>query len=111
MKLLLIAPLFLSLNAFALNAPTSFSASGNVQRCHLHWTDTNSSPNEDGTAIERSDDGGVNYVGGKRVGQDVVSFDDNNLTSGFTYWYRVRATALPGPVYSSYSSVDSCTPL
>lgn len=111
MKKLALILLFLSPQAFALNAPGNLLANSNVQRCFIHWTDTNSSPNEDATSMQRSDDGGMtfNWIG--RVAQDVVNYTDLGLTSGFTYFYQVRAVTFPGPVYSSFSNVVACTPL
>jgi hypothetical protein len=62
------------------------TASNYVQ---LDWQDN--SNNEDGFVVMRSDDFGLNYNNIGSVGADIVTFNDNNITSQTTYYYKVYA--------------------
>jgi len=62
------------------------TASNYVQ---LDWQDN--SNNEDGFVVMRSDDFGLNYNNVGSVGPDVETFNDNNILSQTTYYYKVYA--------------------
>lgn len=77
---------------FAPDSPTNLvvtfqkTASNYVQ---LDWQDN--SNNEDGFIVMRSDDFGANYSNVGSVGSDTETFNDNNITSQTTYYYKVYA--------------------
>jgi titin len=71
----------------------------------LVWNDN--SPNETGFKIERSTDG-VNFTQIDSVGANVATYNDSGLTSGQTYFYRVRAYNTAGN--SAYTNVASSSP-
>ncbi len=74
----------------------------------LTWTDNSNTPNEDGFAIERSPDGSSwSQIG--TVGQNVVTYTDDNLADSTPYYYRVRSYV--GASYSTYSNTASNTTL
>ena len=73
-------------------AATATSASG----IHLSWNDN--STDETGFKIERSADG-ISFAPVATVGANVLSWDDNALTRGTTWTYRVRS-------YNALSDAD-----
>src|SRR5262249_45206734 len=71
-------------------APTGLNASTlSSSQIELHWTDN--STTETGFEIERSTDG-VAFSPLFTVGANINSYTDTDLTSGATYFYRVRAS-------------------
>jgi hypothetical protein len=70
----------------------------------LTWTDN--SVNETAFAIERSTDG-VNFTLIAWTPRNATSFTDSGLTTGSTYYYRVKATGTLGD--SGYSNVVGLT--
>lgn len=64
----------------------------------LSWTDTSS--NEEGFRVERSQDGVVWEVVGT-VGSNVSSYSDRSVAPGMTYDYRVFAVGLAGDSLAS----------
>ncbi|HQY87511.1 MAG TPA: PA14 domain-containing protein, partial [Tepidisphaeraceae bacterium] len=71
------------------SAPTALSLNSPlVNRIDLSWTDN--SNNESGFRIERSIDGN-NFVPVGTTPAGVTQFHDTGLTSGTTYFYRVRS--------------------
>lgn len=85
-------------------APSNLTATAGKKKVTLGWTDN--STNETGFKIERSADG-VNFTQLTTVGAGVTSYANIGLTSGTTYYYRVRATNGGGD--SAYSNVASAT--
>lgn len=71
----------------------------------LNWTDN--SDFETGYALERSDDNVV-FVEIIELPVNTVSYTDDGLTEGNTYYYRVRGFNLAG--YSDYSNIASAKP-
>lgn len=92
-------------------APTQLSVSAATQTSlKLTWVDN--STNETGFVIERSDDDGATFGAIKTVGANGTNSatytDDNDgnfLTSGKTYYYRVKAINAGGS--SAYTNVAS----
>lgn len=84
-------------------APSNLTASPTGKRAvTVNWTDNSS--NETLFKIERSTDG-VNFVQIITVGANVTTYKNTGLTSGVTYYYRVRATNGAGD--SAYSNIAS----
>lgn len=77
---------------------TTFSCS----EIDLSWHD--SSTNEDGFAIERSEDG-VDFIEIDTVGANVATYHDTGLAETTQYWYQVRAYNAGGN--SDYSNIAS----
>ncbi len=89
------------------NAPSDLVATapaGTNDQIDLTWTDN--STDEDGFAIERSEDG-TDFSEIDRVAVDVTSYSDTGLACETEYWYRVRAYNANG--YSDYCPPDSAT--
>ena len=80
------------------------AASGTYDQIDLTWQDN--STDEDGFAIERSEDG-TNFTQIDRIGPDVTSYSDTGLACATTYWYRVKAYNAGGS--SPYSIIDDAT--
>ena len=78
---------------FSINSPTPpTNLSTNVvsdNQINLNWTDN--SNNEDGFRIERETNHNGNWEQIGTVGSNVKSYEDNGLSSGTPYCYRVRA--------------------
>ena len=83
---------------------TATAASGT--QVNLSWTDV--SANETSFKIERKTGSGGTYSQIASVGANVTSYNDTGLTSGTTYFYRMRASNSSGD--SSYSNEVSATP-
>jgi regulation of enolase protein 1 (concanavalin A-like superfamily) len=89
-----------------LAAPSNLTASAtSATKVALKWT--NNATNATGVKIERSTDN-VNFTQIATVASNVASYNDTALTSGRTYYYRVRATSSTGD--SAYSNIASATP-
>jgi hypothetical protein len=85
-------------------APSNLTATAGKKSVTVNWVDN--SNNETGFKIERSTDG-VNFSQITTVGANVTSYKNVGLTSGTTYYYRVRATNAAGD--SAYSNIASAT--
>lgn len=85
-------------------APSNLAATPGKKKVTLGWTD--GSYNETGFKIERSSDG-VNFTQIATVGENATSYANSGLTTGATYYYRVRATNSFGN--SAYTNVVSAT--
>ena len=86
-------------------APTGLWGTEGENWVWLRWADN--AVTEAGYKIERSTDG-VNFTQIGTVGANVTSYNDTGLSSGTTYYYRVRAYSQLGD--SPYSSSVSVTP-
>ncbi len=90
-------------------APSGLTASVvSALQINLAWTDN--AQNENGFAIEQSSDG-TNYTQIGTVGVNVTTYSaEDNLKSGTTYYFRVRAyNGSSNQTYSSYSNTVSAT--
>lgn len=83
-------------------APSSLGAVGGKRKVTISWADNSS--NETGFKIERSTNG-TTFTQVTTVGAGVTSYTNTGLTSGTTYYYRVRATNANGD--SAYSNTAS----
>jgi hypothetical protein len=93
----------------ALGAPTNLAATGNsATSVRLTWVDTNGNPAEDGFIIERSLSATSGFAVITTTGPNATSFIDNGLSTGTTYYYRVRAKRAQQT--SAYTNVASATP-
>ena len=88
-------------------APSSLLATpANATSVDLSWTDN--ANNEQGFRIERSLFAGSSFSEIATVGPNVATYGDGGLTTGTTYYYRVRAYNAGGN--SAYSNVASAAP-
>ena len=88
------------------SAPANLTASiASDTVIRLSWANTSAFAT--GVKIERATSAGGPFVQVGQVGAGVTSFNDNSLTAGVQYFYRVRATASAGD--SGYSNVASTT--
>ena len=90
-------------------APTNLAATAaSALQINLSWTDN--STNENGFAVEQSTDG-VNFTQIGTTGVNVTSYAANSsLSSGTTYYYRVRAfNGASNNTYSAYTNIASAT--
>jgi len=71
----------------------------------LSWQDN--ADNEDGFKVFRSENNENNFQEITQVGEDVTEFEDENLTDGTTYFYKIAAFNLAGD--SPFSQVTSAT--
>ncbi|MFT5141020.1 MAG: M6 family metalloprotease-like protein [Rhodothermales bacterium] len=71
----------------------------------VNWNDL--SGDETNFHIQRSDDGGNNYVNAGTVGADVESWVDNGLEAGTTYFYQVRAFNGANSAWSATASATT----
>ena len=102
----------LALNGVTLSPP--LTAPGNLTatatsttQISLSWVDN--ATNETGYKIERKTGAGGTYAQIATVGANATSYNDTGLTTGTTYFYRVRATSSSGD--SAYSNEASATTL
>lgn len=88
----------------ALDPPTNLVATADSQSSiNLTWTDNTA--NESGFQIERSTTSGSGYTLITTVGSNVTTFQDTNLQTSTTYYYRIRGVS--GSDYSAYTSEAS----
>lgn len=88
-------------------APSNLQATAaSATQVNLTWNDN--SNNEDSFKIERKTGAGGSFAEITSVGANVTSYSNTGLTSGQTYYYRVRAYNAGG--YSSYSPEANATP-
>jgi titin len=75
-----------------ITAPSNVTFSGTTATgTTISWQDN--SDNEEGFAVQRSDDGGVTWNTMVQTQADVTSYNDPTLTAGVTYEYRVEGVA------------------
>ena len=87
-------------------APSNLAANAvSTTQINLAWSDNAS--NETGFKIERKTGSGGTYAQIGTVGANVTSYSDSGLTSGTTYYYRVRANNAVGD--SGYSNEANAT--
>lgn len=93
-------------NPTTINAPSTLLATVNTANTAvtLNWKDN--SNNETGFTIERSINNGT-YSTLTTLGANIVTFTDNNVTSGTNYSYRVRA--FNSSSNSTYSNIATAT--
>ena len=85
-------------------APSNLTATPSAGKITLAWTDN--ATNEMGFTLERSTDG-VNFSQLGILAANTTTYPNGGLTSGVTYYYRVRA--YDGPNYSAFSNVAFAT--
>jgi subtilisin family serine protease len=86
-------------------APSNLTATAAPgKKINLAWTDN--ATNEAGFKLERSSDG-VSFTQLGILGANTTSYSNGGLTSGVTYYYRVRA--YDGTNHSGYSNVAFAT--
>lgn len=85
-------------------APSNLTATGAKRKVTITWMDNSS--NENGFKIERSTNN-VNFTQITTVAPNTISYANTGLTSGTTYYYRVRAYNTNGD--SAYSNTASAT--
>jgi len=89
-------------------APTALTVSPiTAAQLELRWTDNNPSP--PAVKVERSTDGGINFVSAGTSAAGTTTFRDNGLNAASTYHYRMRATNTAGD--SGYTATVSGTTL
>lgn len=89
-------------------APTGLTATMvDHQAIDLAWTDRSNV--EEGYAIERAEAAAGPFSAIAFVAANTVQYRQTGLTTGQTYWYRVRPTNDGG--YGDYSDVASATPV
>jgi hypothetical protein len=89
-----------------LASPSDLSARGmGAASIGLVWSDNSES--ESGYRIERSQSPGSGFVEINITEADITSFEDNGLTEGGEYYYRIRTTR--EGVNSDYSNVAGAT--
>jgi subtilisin family serine protease/fibronectin type 3 domain-containing protein len=87
-------------------APSNLTATPtNTTRIQLNWTDNNST--EQGFKVDRSADGGTTWAQAALLAANTVSWANDNLASGATYWYRVRG--YDGSLSGAASNTASAT--
>ena len=88
-------------------APSDLAAAENSTLVSLAWNDN--SNNETGFKIERKVGAGGSYTQIATTGQNWAAYSDYSISTGVTYYYRVRAYNGGGD--SSYSNEVAITPL
>jgi phosphodiesterase/alkaline phosphatase D-like protein len=87
-------------------APSNLSASAaSSTQINLNWQDNSS--NESGFRIERKEGSGGNYSQIATTAANAAAYGDSGLSSGKTYFYRIRAYNANGD--SAYSGEASAT--
>ena len=87
-------------------APSALAASvASSSQINLTWSDT--STNESGFKVERSDDGGSTWSQVATVGAGATSYAATGLSASTAYSFRVRAYNAAGD--SAYSNIASAT--
>jgi hypothetical protein len=86
------------------NQPTGFVGVPNGSSITLRWNDVQ---NETSYSIERSTSATTGFVQIASLSANVISYTDNGLTSGTTYYYRIRASNSAGS--SAYSLTSATT--
>lgn len=77
-------------------APTGLQVAGLSQtRVRVQWTDANPIPAQH--RVERSSDGGTSFIQFATVAAGTSQWEQDGLTAGSTYLYRVRAFNASGP--------------
>jgi hypothetical protein len=87
-------------------APSNLTATPGKKKVTLNWSDNAS--NETGFKIERATSASGPFTQIATVTADVVTYTNSSLTTGTTYYYRVRAYNASGD--SAYTSTASATP-
>ena len=87
-------------------APSNLTATATAFSGQIGLTWTDNATNEAGFKLERSLDG-VNFTQVAGLGANSTSYTNAGLTSGTTYYYRIRAYDYPNN--SDYSKVASAT--
>ncbi len=92
------------------NAPTNFSATANGQsQAQMSWLDQ--SGDETGFVVERcGGEGCTDFVPLDTVAAGVTSFDDNSVTGGNVYRYRVYAIGNGRSAFSGVERVSTILP-
>jgi subtilisin family serine protease len=85
-------------------APSNLTATPSAGKITLTWTDN--ATNEMGFKLERSTDG-VNFSQIGYLAANTTTYPNAGLTSGVTYYYRIRA--YDGPNHSAFSNIASAT--
>lgn len=89
------------------SAPSALIAAAvSSSQIHLSWTDN--SHYETGFKIERKEGVSGTYIQIDTVGANTTAYSDTGLTTGTTYYYRVRAYNSSGD--SAYSNEAAATP-
>jgi hypothetical protein len=85
------------------NAPSDLKATATSKgRIVVRWTDN--ATNEGGFKLERSTDG-LNFTQIALLPANATAYSNGGLTSGVTYYYRIRA--FDGQNHSTYSNIAS----
>lgn len=90
------------------NVPTNLAVDSTSNSIlDLTWTDTNSSPQETGTLVERSPNGSSGWTEVADEGNNDVAFENTGLDSNTQYFYRIRTYIIgnEATAYSNYTSV------
>lgn len=94
-----VGPFFINYTS-APNAPYGLVAKRKGNGVELTWVDD--SIKEEKYILEKATDTEANYVKIAELGRDITSFQDENVSAGKTYFYRVRAWN-PAFEFSAYS--------
>lgn len=86
-------------------APTNLNGIFSANKISLTWIDN--SNNETGFTIERSNNNAGPFTTIGSVNDNITTFDDINISSSTTYYYRVRASN--SNIYTNIKSVTSGT--
>ncbi|MCL2645479.1 MAG: discoidin domain-containing protein [Phycisphaerales bacterium] len=94
-----------TVNGTAPFAPSALACTvATTSMIHLTWTDNSS--NETGFVVERSTDG-INFSQVATLAKNTTSYDDTDLVTDSSYWYRVKAINASGE--SGYTDVATAT--
>lgn len=88
---------------FAPSPPTGLSASRQGNRVRLTWTDN--SNNESFFLVHRATQSGGPWNTIALLGANTIDYQDQQVTVGQTYWYRVLACTLLGCSVSNITSI------